>query len=103
MGALLAYLSGFKHIDMIGLFDRAQAMGHDERGFIAQEVAQRGVQAVFRLRVQGRGGLVEDDNGRLAEHHARDRQPLPLPARQPDALAAHDAFQFVRQCLYRCF
>ena len=51
---------------------------------------QRVLHQHLRLGVERRGGLVEDQDRRVSQDRARDRQPLPLAARQPlPALADH--------------
>ena len=52
----------------------------------------------FRARVDGAGGLVEDQHGRRREHHARDAQKLPLSLRKT-AVLADDGVIALRQTL----
>ncbi len=49
------------------------------------------------LRVHRRGGLIEDQQPRVVENGARDRDPLSLPARQPHAALSHLRVVGIRQ------
>ena len=55
----------------------------------------------FRLWVKTGGRFVEDQQTRLVKQGARDRDPLPLAARQAVAALADDLMQAVRQLLYK--
>ena len=53
---------------------------HDSR-----ELAKRLLNRLFRLGVDAAGRLVENQDLRIVEQRPRDRNPLPLSARQPFA------------------
>src|SRR5262249_60862949 len=67
--------------DAVGTAHRRQAMRHHQRRAIDHEALERLLHEPFRLRVEGRGGLVEDQDGRVLEDRAGDGQALALPAR----------------------
>ena len=51
---------------------------------------ERRLDQALGLGVERRGRLVEDQDRRILEDRARDRDPLPLAARQTDAALADD-------------
>ena len=56
----------------------------------SHHLGERGADLVLLGRVDGRGRVVEDEHGRVGEDRARDRDPLPLAAREREAaLAEH--------------
>ena len=54
---------------------------------LLHQVGQRPLHQHFGLGVQVRRGFVQDQDRRILEQRARDRQPLPLPAAELDARA----------------
>ncbi len=75
-----------EHEDRVGAAHGGQAVGDDERRAVAHQRRQRVLHELLGFGVERRGRLVEDQDRRVAQQRAGDRQPLPLPARQ--ALAA---------------
>src|SRR3954468_15308159 len=65
-----------QHDDLVGVFDRRQAMRDHERRAVAHEFQQRFLESPFRFVVERRRGLVEDQDGRVLEQGARDRDAL---------------------------
>ena len=61
------------------------------------ELGQRLLDRPLGLGVERRGRLVEDQDRRVLEEHARDRQALLLAARELDAALADDGVEAVRQ------
>ena len=61
-------------------------MGNDEGGSMNHQALQGLLDQVLRLRVQGRGRLVQDEDGRVFEDCPSNGDPLPLAARDPDPL-----------------
>src|SRR6185369_7522908 len=53
--------------DLIGTEDRAQAMGDDQAGPPHQERLQRTLDEGLGARIEGRGGLVQDEEARVAQ------------------------------------
>ena len=62
-------------------------------------VLQRSLHFRFGFVIQVTGGLVQDENRRVSQHHARDGQPLFLPARETKTSLADDGVIAVRQPL----
>ena len=62
----------------------------DHRRAVANELLQHLVNELFAFQVDLAGGLVQDQDGRIAQDGPRQRDSLPLSARQPTAsLADH--------------
>ncbi len=70
------------HDDAIGLLHGAEPMGDDERRATSREPLERGANVVGGLGIERARRLVEDEDGRVLEDRARDRDALPLAARQ---------------------
>ena len=79
--------AAFDDVDEIGGDDRRQPVGDDERGPPAHEARERPLDLPLGLGVEGGGGLVEQQDGGVLQHGARDRQALALAARQLDPVA----------------
>ncbi len=97
MITLFHHAAVFKHQNPVGLLHRREPVGNDQRGAAGQKPGQRLMQLPLGGGVQRRGGLVQDDDPRVGHNHARNRQPLPLPAGQAHALPPHFGIQPVRQ------
>ena len=76
------------HDDTIGALDRRQPMRDHERRAPLHQVRERGLNSALRLGVERRGGFVENQHGRVLEQCARNRDALPLPAREQQAALA---------------
>ena len=72
-------------------------MRDDNRRAAAHQTAQRRLHVPLRLGVERRGGLVEQQDRRVLQHRARDRDALPLPAGEPDAMLADRRVVALRQ------
>jgi len=70
----------FQDGDAIGFFDGAQAVGDGDDGAATGEVFEGGLDESFALIVEGGGGLVENENARVAQEGAGDGDALALPA-----------------------
>jgi hypothetical protein len=57
-------------------------VGDDQRGAVARDVAQRGLDLLLGAGVERAGRLVEDQDARVLEDGARDRDALLLAARE---------------------
>ena len=66
-------------------------MRDDERRAVPHQVRQRLLHQPLGFGVERRGRLVEDQDRRVLQERPRDRQPLPLAARQPLAALADRA------------
>ena len=71
------------HDDAVGAADRAQPMRNDDDRAALADRAHVALQGGFAFVVQRAGRLVEDQDPRIGEQCARDRDALPLAARQP--------------------
>ena len=80
MGALFRDTALVHDVNDIGIDDRRKTMGDDERGAVCHQPFQRGLDLPFRLGVEGRGRLVEQQDRRVAQHGPGDGQALPLAA-----------------------
>src|SRR5581483_2856853 len=79
-----------EHDDLVGERDRRQPVRDDDRRAAAHRLAQPFPDARLGARVDRRGRVVEDQDARVDDERARDRDALPLPARERDpALADH--------------
>ena len=74
-------------------------MGDDQRRPAAHHLAQAGADVGLRRRIDRGGRVVEDEDARVDREGARDRDPLPLSARERDAAFADDRVVSLRQAL----
>ncbi len=75
--------------DLVGVDDGGQAVGDHQGGVVGGDAPQGGLDGLLGARVQGRGGLVEDQDGGIFEDHPGDGHPLLLAARQLQSAFAH--------------
>ena len=75
--------------DLVGAPHRGEAVGDDHRGAPVEEAVERALDQDLRRPVDVRGRLVEDQDARVGEQGARDRDQLALPGREPGASLAH--------------
>ena len=78
MVALLHDLPVVDVADLIRILDRGQAVRDDEARASLEQMVQTGLQRLFGTRVDIRRGLVENQNARVGEQHARERDELAL-------------------------
>ena len=64
-------------------------MSDGDHGLALHEAVQALLDGGFHLAVQRAGGFVEQQNGGVFEHHARNGYALALAARELDAALAH--------------
>src|SRR5690606_1474720 len=88
MRAALDDAAVLEYQDLVGAEYGRQAVRDRERGASLREFADRGIHLAFRFDVEIRGCLVEDQDRRILQQCARDRDALALSARD---LAAHFA------------
>ena len=86
-----------EHDDLVGERDRRQPVGDDDRRPVAHDLAQPGADLRLGRGVDGRGRVVEDEDARIDQERAGDRDPLPLPARERDPALADDGVVAVRE------
>ena len=72
-------------------------MGHDQPGGVGEHPLQRLLDQLLGVHVERGQGVVEDQDLRLREHGAGQRQPLPLAAGERQALLADPGVEPPRQ------
>ena len=65
-------------------------MRNDDRRAVGEQRFERGLDELLGDAVEVRGGLVEYEDARVLEDHARDREPLLLAAGEAVAALAND-------------
>ena len=88
MRALLDDPAVLEHDDQVGVADRREAVGDDERGAAVQQAAQRALDLALGADVDRARRLVEDQDARVGEQRARERDELALPEREAEAALA---------------
>ena len=78
------------HDDAIGQRERRLPVRDEDRRAGARDAAQGRVDLLLDPRVDRRRRVVEQEDLRVGEQRARERDPLPLAARQRQALLADD-------------
>src|SRR5262245_31582019 len=76
---------------------RTRAVGYDERRSAAHEPLHRVHDPAFGLRIHRTGWLIQDENGRILEERASQRDALALAAGEPHAALPHQRFVSLRQ------
>jgi hypothetical protein len=97
--ALLGDAAVLDHDDPVGVAHGREAMRDDERGPAAEDATQRVLDEDLGSRVHRGRGLVEDQDGRVGEDGAGERDQLPLPGREQRASLADARLVAVRQAL----
>jgi len=92
-------LAGLEYEHLVGVPDRAQPMSDDETGPIAQQALQRALDQSLGARVDAGGRFVQDQDARIGQRSAGDRQQLPLSLTQPGAALAQFRLISLRQTL----
>ena len=77
------------HGELVGAADRGEAVRDDECRAARHEPLERLLDGALALGVERRRCLVQDEDRRVLQQGARDREPLPLAARQAGAALAH--------------
>src|SRR5690606_7258198 len=77
-----------QHHDFVGVEHGGKAVGDGDDGLAAGEFAEGVADRLLRLRVEGRGGFVEEEDGSVAEDGPGDGESLLLSAGQGAALVA---------------
>jgi hypothetical protein len=90
VGAAFDDATVFDDEDLVGLADGGEAVGDDEGGASLHEEVEAGLDEGFGFGVEGAGGFVEDEDARVGEDGARDRDALALAAGELDAAFADD-------------
>ena len=79
-----------EHENLIGAANRRQPMRDDEGRAPGPQLAQTVLNHLLALAVEARRGFVEDQDARVGQDGARDRDALSLAAGQLDAALADD-------------
>ena len=82
--------------DRVGVQHRRQPVRDDDRRGPLHDLLDRLAHQALRLAVERARRLVEDEDGRAADHRPRDGDPLALAAGQADAALAHHRVVAVR-------
>ena len=85
------------HDDAIGLEHGREPVRDDDRRALRHEPLERLLHEQLALRVERARRLVEQQDRRVLEDRARDRDALPLPAREPHAALAEERVVALRQ------
>ena len=88
MCAPLDYASLMEHTYEVGIADCGQAVGYHQCGALVHESFERLLHQSLALAVEGRCGLVEDENGRILEYGAGNGYALALSAGETAATVA---------------
>ena len=91
VGALLDDRAVLHHQDQVGVADRGEPVGDDERRAVGAQRGHRVLEQQLGAGVDRGGRLVEDQQRRVGQERARDRDQLALPRRQVGALLVDDA------------
>ena len=78
--------------DRRGVADRGKTVRDDQDGFADDELLERELDGGLAVAVEGAGGLVEDENGGVAEEGAGEGEALFLSARETRAAFADEGF-----------
>ena len=74
--------------DFVGVADGGEAVGDDDAGAPQHELVEGLLDGVLALGVEGAGGLVEDEDGRVFEYGAGYGEALALAAAEVEAAVA---------------
>ena len=84
----------FHDQDLIGAPNGGKTVRDHERGAPLHQVCKPFLNGRFRFRIQAGSGFVQNQNARIGQNGARNRDALPLPARELHAPLAHDGVVF---------
>ena len=80
MGTRFDDSASIHHHDPVSALDGRQAVCNHQRRPVRHQIAQGHLNDSFRLGIQGRRRLIQDEQGRIPKNRPRDRQPLSLSA-----------------------
>ena len=83
--------------DLVGQRDRREPVGDHERRAPGHHLAQRELDLLLGRGVDRRGRVVEDQDPRIGQDRARDRDPLALAAGQRQPALADERVVALRQ------
>ena len=82
---LLDDMAAIDHQHLVGVLDRRQSVRDDERRPAFEQMLQGLLDERFRFGIERRGGLIQDQDGRVLEERACDGEALLLAAGEPEA------------------
>src|SRR5580704_6444930 len=85
MRSVVRYHSSADDDDLIGVANGAEPVSDSDHRSALHQALQGFDHKLFRFAVQGGRRLVEQQDGAVAHHHARNPDPLALPAREGGA------------------
>ena len=94
--AALDDAAALEHQDAGGVADGGEPVGDHEGGAVLHHLGQRGLHLGLGERIEGAGRLVEDEDRRILEQRARDRQALALAAGEHPSALARDGLEAFR-------
>lgn len=97
MGAELHDPAVVDDCDLVGAGDGREPVGDRDGRAPGRQRVERLLHGLLRARVERARGLVEHEHGRVAQHDPRDREALPLAAREAIAALADERLVAVRQ------
>ena len=80
MWAFLNHATVVHDDDLVGVLDGGKAVGNDQRRPALHEDFERRLHLTLGFVIQRRSRLVQDQDGRILDQGARDRQALALSA-----------------------
>lgn len=95
MRAVFDNTSLIKDVNHVGVLDRAQPMRNGDRGSSLSGRVEGCLHDFFRLRVEGRGCFVEEENFGVAQKGASDGDTLLLTAGKQGALGTYHCCEAV--------
>ena len=97
MAALAHHLALLHHHDALEPLDGGEAVRDDDGGAAHHQIGQPGLHQPFILGIQRAGRLVQQQQRRIAQDGAGDRQALALAAGQRHAALADQGVETLRQ------
>ena len=89
MGSFLTDAAVGQHHDLVHLLDGGQPVGDDHAGSVFHQPGKRRLHRRLAFIVQGAGGLVQDQDGRIFQENPGQADSLPLSAGQSNSVGSH--------------
>ena len=86
-----------EHDDAIGEGNRREAVGDDQRRPTLHDLLERAANAALRGGIDGGRGVVEDQDARIEQQRAGNRDALALATREGQAALAHESLVAIGQ------
>ena len=88
VAARLDHFAGLDHQDAVGVHDGRKPVRDHDGGAALAQFRDRLLHVIFGFGIERGGGLVEQDDRRIFDQRARDRDALTLAARNLEAVLA---------------